>query len=153
MRRRTILGLLGGTAIVTAVGIVSVVACLRWFFNAVDSPKDHCRGMVATLQSTADPQALRRACAELVQRYPNGGTHRLAMEELPDPVRQVMKSLSLAEATITEGSVLRLDTPGGFAAYGIDIVPQGSFSAPSTNSQGMTMAPWKDGISVWYLNQ
>ena len=139
-------------SLLAAILLVLAVASLRWFLDTFDSPKDHCRTLLAELQRTVNPQELRQASAEILQRFSDGGDHRVPNQELPEPIRRVMTSLRLGEATVSGGQVLRLWTPGGFAGYGVDVVPQALRLTASTNSLRLTEIHWKDGIYAWYQN-
>ena len=158
MSKRAIWQFLAATLVITIVGVVLVLGCLRGSFDGTDSSKLHCEKMIVALQRDADPDALRGVAKDLVNKYPTGAAHRLGTDEQPQEVRRVMESLGLGEAVICDDvmfgqRILALAAPGGFASYGVKVVPPGTPITHTTNVSGMTELKWKDGIYVFYFVQ
>jgi len=135
-----------------------IVAALMTALASCSKPIDHCKVMIVTLEKSVKPDVLRQATGDLVAKYPTGAAHRLSTDEMPDAVRNVMNSLGFAEAVVCEDVIsgqrlLCMDSPGGFASFGVKVAPPGVYLAPSTNTHGLTELRWKDGIHVFYFVQ
>ncbi len=138
-----------GAVVVTGVAVAILVSARLGWFGSRSLTSRRCQMMVADLQRTVEPEALRRASAEVVKRFTDGRTHRVAKGEMPDSIRRVMERLGLGEAIVLDGKILRLESPGGFGSCGVDIVPLGGDVVLLTNLPGVEQLQWKEGISVW----
>ena len=157
MRKRWVWQFLAATAVLAILGIVLMVVCLRSFFGGSQALNGQCEKMIAALGKVADPDALRAEAKALASKYPSGAAHRLDGDEQPEQVKRVMRGLGLGEAAISDDvmfghRILSLTSPGGFASYGVKVVPLGMSLAHATNASGLTEVKWKDGIYVFYLH-
>src|SRR6266487_1463520 len=155
MGKRVIWQFLGGTLVLAMFGIVTVLVCLRSFIGEGDSAKVRCQNMVATLQRLSDPDAFRAEVKVLVEKYPSGAAHRLSGDEQSVQVRRIMDALGLGQAVICDDvmfgqRILAMTAPGGFASYGVKVLPANMPLAHITNANGLTELKWKDGIYVFY---
>jgi len=157
MRKRWVWQFLAATAVLAILGVVLTVVCLRSFFGGSQASNDQCEKMIAALEKVADPDALRTEAKALVSKYPSGAAHDLDVDERPEQVKRVMEALGLGEAVICDDvmfghRILGMATPGGFASYGVKVVPPGMSLTRATNASGLTEMKWKDGIYVFYLH-
>jgi hypothetical protein len=114
--------------------------------------------MLQVLQQTATAEALQAAAKQVVKEHSTNRPGAIPVDQLPDILQRVMRSLGLSEASVLWGGarVLRMDAPGGFASYGVDIALPGTGSTEAANAppiHGMTELDWTNGISVWYFVQ
>ena len=135
-----------------------ILAALMTALASCSKPIDHCKVMIVTLQQSVKPDVLRQAAADLVAKYPTGAAHRLSTDEMPDAVMKVMLSLRLEEAVVCKEvfsgrRILLMDSPSGFASYGVKVAPPETYLDLATNVHGLTELQWKDGILVFYFIQ
>lgn len=141
--------------------VVAAVMCLflvgaRWYYFNLSGSENYCRRMVAKLNKTADPIALRQAVGVLARKYPSGPRRVIGESGMPEPVRRVMKSLGLAEAVLGAGGDptrrgLQMTAPGGFASFGVVVAPPETVLEVPRKRPGLTVLRWGEGIYVFYF--
>jgi hypothetical protein len=154
MRKRWAWQFLAATAVLAVLGVVLTVVCLRSFFGGSQASNGQCEKMIAALEKVANPDALRIEAKALAGKYPSGAAHRLDVDERTEQVKRVMEALGLGEAAISDDvmfghRILTMSAPGGFASYGVKVVPLGMSLAHATNAIGLKEMKWNDGIYVF----